>query len=408
MVSQLFARRYLFSRNSRSVINIIAGVSIAAVAVPVAAMIILLSVFNGFESIIRQLRSSFDADAAIKPSRGAAFVIAELPKERILAVEGVEAASYVVEQGALAGYGEQRTVVDVRGVDDDYGLVLPLAETITAGDADIRTGDIDNVILGRGVAYTLGVHSFIVDDVTLYAIRRNSFSTLLPVDGFSTVSLPVGGIFAIDAETDGNNLLTPLRTAQRLFDYPDSATALLVKASDENGLESLKKRLEQAAGDNFKVVTRDEANASLYRIMRYEKWGIFIIALLVLIIASLSIVGVLVMLILEKSRDIETLRAIGADSRLLRSIFRTEGVLICSIGGAAGLAAGITLALVQQHFGIITIPSATLVVSAYPVELRAGDTLITAAVFALVAWAISSVTVGSMIRRRPAAKQTLK
>lgn len=408
MVSQLFARRYLFSKNSRSVINIIAGVSIAAVAVPVAAMIILLSVFNGFEGIVRQLRSSFDADVAVQPLRGASFAVSELPKERILGVEGVEAASYVVEQGALAGYGGERTVVNVRGVDEDYGRVLPLAETLVAGEGETKLGEIDRIVLGRGAAYTLGVHSFVMDDVTLYAIRRNSFSTLLPVDGYSTLSLPVAGIFAIDAETDGNNVLTSLGAAQRLFDYRDGATSLLVKAADAEGLASLKKRIEKAAGEGFRVVTKDEANASLYRIMRYEKWGIFVIALLVLVIASLSIVGVLVMLILEKSRDIGTLRALGADSGLLRSIFRTEGMLICGIGGAAGLAAGIALSLMQQHLGIIQIPSATLVVSAYPVELRTGDVAVTAVVFVLVAWLISSVTVNSMIKRRAADKQILK
>lgn len=398
MVSSLFARRYLFSRNSRSVINIIAGVSIAAVAVPVAAMIVLLSVFNGFEGIVRGLRSSFDADLTVMPSRGVIFAVEDLPKEGILAVEGICAASYIVEQGALVGYGAERVVVNVRGVDDDYGRVLPLDATIVTGDGEVRLGDLDRVILGRGVSYSLGMHSYVVDDVTLYAVRRNSFSTLLPVDGFSALSLPVTGIFAIDAETDNVNILTSLRAAQRLFDYKGSATALLLRAEDGLSLERLGQRVGEVAGEGFRVVTRDEANASLYRIMRYEKWGIFIIALLVLFIASLSIVGVLVMLILEKSRDMDTLRALGADRSLLRSIFRREGVLICSIGGVAGLIAGVVLSLVQQHFGIITIPAATLVVDAYPVELHLTDVVITAAAFAVVVWGISTVTVRSMIR----------
>lgn len=399
MVARLFARRYLFSRNSRSVINIIAGVSIAAVAVPVAAMIILLSVFNGFEGIVRDLRSSFDADLSITPSRGAAFAVADLPKERVLGVEGVEAASFIIEQSALAGYGDERMVVNVRGVDDDYCRVLPADASIASGEFEVRRGELDKMVVGQGVAYSLGLHSFVVGDVKLYAVRRKSFSTLLPADGYTTMSLPVAGIFAIDAETDGRNALTSLRAAQQLFDYPESATALIVKARDEGAVESLKKSLGKVAGDNFKVTTREEANASLYRIMRYEKWGIFIIALLVLIIASLSIVGVLVMLIIEKRRDIATLRALGADRRMLRAIFRTEGILICSIGGCAGLVTGIVLALVQQHFGIITIPSATLVVSAYPVELHASDAVITAAAFAVVVWVISTVTVNSMLKR---------
>ena len=404
MVTQLFARRYLFSRNSRSVINIIAGVSIAAVAVPVMAMIILLSVFNGFEGIIRGLQSSFDPDIAIKPVRGAVFTVDELPKSLVMGIEGVAAVSYVVEQSALVGYRSDRVVASIRGVDEDYERVLPVSETITSGDFGMMSAD-GGVVLGRGLAYGLGARMMLADErVTLYAVRRNSFSTLLPVDGFSTVSLPVSAIFAVDAETDGSCAIVPFGTACELFDYPDSATAMFVRAEDSAGVESLKRRIAATVGDGFAVVTRDEANASLYRILRYEKWGIFIIALLVLIIASLSIVGVLVMLILEKRRDIETLRAVGADTPLLRSIFRAEGVLICSIGGFGGLLLGVVLCLVQQWFGIITIPSSTLVVDAYPVELHAADVAATAVVFAFVAWAISSVTVNSMLRREAAYK----
>lgn len=398
MISRLFARRYLFSRNSRSVINIIAGVSIAAVAVPVAAMIVLLSVFNGFEGIIRDLRSAFDADIAVLPARGAVFAVSELPKSLVTGVEGVEAASYVIEQSAMAGYGGRRTVASIRGVDDDYPLVLPARETVTTGEFEVQRGEIEQIVLGQGLAYALGVHSYITDDVMLYAVRRNSFSTLLPVDGWSAVSLAVGGLFAIDADTDGSTALVSIDTARRLFDYPDSATALLVKLSDENALTTAKERVGRAVGDSFRVVTRDEANASLYRIMRYEKWGIFIIALLVLIIASLSIVGVLVMLIIEKRRDIETLSAVGADRSLLRSIFRAEGVLICTIGGAGGVVLGVVLCLIQQHFGVITIPSASLLVSTYPVELHLSDVAVTAAAFAAVVWAISSATAASMIK----------
>lgn len=398
MIKNLFARRYLFSRNSRSVINIIAGVSIAAVAVPVAAMIILLSVFNGFEGIIRQLRSSFDADLTVSPVRGAAFRIEELPKSMILDVEGVEAASFVVEQSALAGYRSERTVATVRGVDEDYAKVLPVEDTITTGDFEVSRGETERIVLGRGLAYELGIRAFVIDEVTLYAVRRNSFSTLLPVDGFSTLQLPVSALFAIDAETDGNNALVSLRAAQQLFDYPQSATGLLVKVADEGSTDAVKARIERVAGEDFKVTTRDEANASLYRIMRYEKWGIFIIALLVLVIASLSIVGVLVMLIIEKRRDIETLGALGADRTLRRAIFRTEGVLICSLGGVAGVLTGVVLCLIQQHFGIITIPSASLVINVYPVELHLADVVATAAVFALVARTISSITVNSMIK----------
>lgn len=398
MIVQLFARRYLFSRSSRSVINIISGVSIGAIAVPVCAMIILLSVFNGFEELIRSMRSSFDADLTVTAARGISFDTADLDKERMLAVDGAEAASYIIEQQALAGYGDEKCVVTVRGADDDYASVLPADETVVSGEFSLRHGEIDRIVVGRGVAYNLRVRSFVTDDVSLYALRRKTFSTLLPVDGWASVSLPVSAVYAIDAETDGSCVLTSLSAARRLFDLPDRATALCIRAGEGVNIRTLKERLQEAAGDGFRVTTRDEANASLYKIMRYEKWSIFVIALFVLTIASLSLVGVLVMLIIEKRTDIATLRTLGADTALLRSIFRSEGMLISLLGGGAGLCLGIVLCLVQQWFGVITIPAETMVVDTYPVQLKLIDVAITAAVFAAVARGISAVTVNTMIK----------
>ncbi len=398
MLWRLFARRYLFSRNSRSVINIISGVSVAAVAVPVAAMIILLSVFNGFESLVRQLCSAYDADITVSAAKGSAFDIDSLRSKGIDRVEGVAAVSFAVEQGALLEYRGNQTTAVIRGVDDNYARVMPVDETMQSGRFQPQLGeDVNNIILGQGLAYALGVHSFVVDDVRLYAIRRNSFSTLLPVDGYSSERLPVAGTFAIDAETDRNNAITSLRLAQRLFDYPGRATALLVRCSDGTDHGRVKNAVQSAAGSDFKVQTRDERNATLYRIMRYEKWGIFLIALMVLVIASFSIVGSLVMLIIDKSDDIATLRALGADTRLIRRIFTAEGMLVCCIGGTAGLAVGIALCLIQQRFGIITIPADSFLTNEYPVELMWSDVLLVGFSFIVTAWCICAATVASMV-----------
>lgn len=400
MLWRLFARRYLFSRNSRSVINIISGVSVAAVAVPVAAMIILLSVFNGFESLVRQLCSAYDADITVSAAKGSAFDIDTLKSKGVDRVEGVAAVSFAVEQGALLEYRGNQTTAVIRGVDDNYADVMPVDGTMHSGRFQPQLGeDVDNIILGQGLAYALGVHSFVVDDVRAYAIRRNSFSTLLPVDGYSSERLPVTGIFAIDAETDRNNAITSLRLAQRLFDYPGRATALLVRCSDGADPERVKSNVQRATGGDFKVETRDERNATLYRIMRYEKWGIFLIALMVLVIASFSIVGSLVMLIIDKREEIHTLRAMGADTRLVRRIFTAEGVMICGIGGVAGLAAGIALCLIQQRFGLITIPAESFLTDAYPVRLRGTDIAAVGISFILTAWCISAATVAAMVPR---------
>ena len=400
MLVRLFAWRYLFSRNSRSVINIISGVSLVAVSVPVAAMIILLSVFNGFEGLVRQTWSAFDADLTISPTRGATLRIEQLEQSGIADYEAVAAHSFVIEQEALVTYGDNKTTVNVRGVDDRYTEVIPATETIISGSYCVRLGeDVDKVVVGQGVAYSLGMRSFVTEDLKIYAVRRNSFSTLLPVDGYSLAELPVAGIFMVDAETDGNNVLISLRKAQELFDYEGAATSLLVKVRDGFSHEKAKSAVQELLGEEFRVETRDELNATLNRLMKYEKWGIFFIALMVLVIASFSIVGALVMLIIDKERDVATLRAVGADTSLLRRIFTAEGTLICGIGGVVGLVLGIVLTLVQQCFGIIPMPTDNFLVDAYPVELRLVDVVVVIVAFAVVVRLISQVTVRSMIRR---------
>lgn len=400
MLVRLFAWRYLFSRNSRSVINIISGVSLVAVSVPVAAMIILLSVFNGFEGLVRQTWSAFDADLTISPTRGATLRIEQLEQSGIADCEAVAAHSFVIEQEALVTYGDNKTTVNVRGVDDRYTEVIPATETIISGSYCVRLGeDVDKVVVGQGVAYSLGMRSFVTEDLKIYAVRRNSFSTLLPVDGYSLAELPVAGIFMVDAETDGNNVLISLRKAQELFDYEGAATSLLVKVRDGFSHEKAKSAVQELLGEEFRVETRDELNATLNRLMLYEKWGIFFIALMVLIIASFSIVGALVMLIIDKEHDIATMRAFGADTSLVRKIFTAEGVLVCGIGGVVGLLLGIALTLTQQHLGIIPMPTDSFLVDAYPVELRFADVVTVIAAFVTVVPLISAATVRTMIKR---------
>ena len=400
MLVRLFAWRYLFSRNSRSVINIISGVSLVAVSVPVAAMIILLSVFNGFEGLVRQTWSAFDADLTVTPRRGTTLRIEQMEQRLTADCEAIAAYSYAVEQEALVVYGDNKVTVNIRGVDEHYSEVIPVTQTIISGNYCVQLGeDIDKVVVGQGVAYALGMRSFVTEDLRIYAVRRNSFSSLLPIDGYSLAKLPVAGIFMVDAETDGGNVLISLREAQRLFDYEGGATSVLIKVRDGVPHQKAKIAVQELMGEEFNVETRDELNATLNRLMVYEKWGIFFIALMVLIIASFSIVGALVMLIIDKEHDIATLRAVGAQTTLIRKIFTAEGVLVCGIGGLVGLILGIALTLAQQQLGIIKMPTDGFLVDIYPVELRLGDVVMVIAAFAAVVPLISATTVRTMIKQ---------
>lgn len=398
MLAGWFARRYFLSRKSHSVINVIAGVSVVSVAVPVAAMIILLSVFNGFASLIRSMNSHFDADLTLTVREGGTFAVSQLDTAALRRTAGVASLSCVLEQSALIEYRGRQAMVTVRGVDDNYAATVPIADCITAGEYEVRLGDLDRLVVGRGIAYELGIRSLGEADGVLYALRRTGFSTLLPVEGYTRRRAAVKGVYGADAETDSRYVYTSLRLAQELFTYPERATMAVVRLDAGARPAEVKRRLAEAAGPAFEVRTRDELNASFYTIMQYEKWGIFLLSMLVLVIASFSIVGAVVMLVLDKRPAFITLYALGADTRFIRRIFYCEGALIGGLGALAGVVLGVAFCLLQQHFGLIEIPAESFLVKSYPVLLRAEDVLAVVAAFVVVIGTITWITVRRAIR----------
>ncbi|MEG0807444.1 MAG: FtsX-like permease family protein [Alistipes sp.] len=400
MLPQLFARRYLFSPKSRSVINLISGLSVAAVAMPVAAMIILLSVFNGFETLVRSMCSVFDADLTVSVRQGQTYPASALDTAALSRISGVGDLSFILEQSALLEHDGRQATATVRGVDDRYQRVLPLSDAVTTGEERVRIGDLDRLLIGQSMAYQLGVHTLADAEITAYAVRRGSFSSLLPTENYTRRSLPVGGVFTLDLETERTYVLSSLRLAQALFLYPDRVSALVIRLDDPAAAEQVKKAVEESVGQDFKVRTRYELKASFYQIMTYEKWGIFLISLLVLVVASFSVVGALAMLIVDKRHDITTLRALGADTQLVRAIFRSEGLLICVLGAALGVLLGVGATLLQQHLGLIEIPAETFLTKSYPVEFRLPDLVVVVVAFAAVALLLTNITVRNMIKNK--------
>ncbi len=396
MFARFVARRYLFSPDSRSVVNLISGVSVVAVAMPVAAMIVLLSVFNGFESLVRSMYSAFDADLTITPAEGQSFACASLDTAAVARTPGVEALSFLLEQSALADHEGRQAAVVVRGVDAAYFDVLPLDGALRGSGAG-RDGD-PRLVLGAALAGQLGIRRA-DEPVDLYAVRRGGFSSLLPVANYSRERVAAGGFFSLDLDTERRYLLAPLALAQELFDREGRASALVLRLAPGTDAAVARRAVAAAAGDGFRVATRAELRASFYRIMTYEKWGIFCIGLLVLVVASFSVVGALVMLVVEKRRDIATLRALGADTALVRAVFRAEGLLICAWGALLGTLLGVGASLAQQHLGLIELPADSFLTSSYPVEFRPGDLAAVLAAFAAVALVLSHFTVRSMVKK---------
>lgn len=400
MLPLLFARRYLFSAQSRSVVNLISGLSVAALAMPVAAMIILLSVFNGFEMLVQANCSAFDADLTLSVREGQTFATEEIDTTTLARIPGVRAQSFILEQSVLLEHNGRQATATLRGVDDAYEEVLPFGEALTTGSEAVRIGELERLVIGQTMAHMLAIRSLADADVNIYAVRRESFSSLLPTDNYTRRRVPVGGAFTLDLETEQTSVLASLRLAQELFAHPGKASGLLIRITEGADTERVRQAIKEVVGERFRVRMRYELRASFYRIMTYEKWGIFFVTLLVLAVASFSVVGALTILIVEKHDDIFTLKALGADQGLLRTIFRHEGWLICLLGGAAGLGVGIGATLMQQHFGLIEIPAESFLTKSYPVEFRPTDLLAVVAAFAAISCLLTEVTVRSMIKKR--------
>lgn len=386
-----FALRYLISRSSHSVINIIAGVSLVSVAIPVAAMVILLSVFNGFEGIVKGLYAQTDADIEIANFGGRS----EAFRNVVLSVEGVQAASFVVEGQALAATDDRELAIDVRGADSCYFDVLPIDANSLQGKSLLTLGEIDYAILTKDVSQMLGIYTVATSRVTLNSLGGGEVGSLMPLYGVRQCRLHIGGIVRSSQQQKGQ-VLIPLRAAEALFG--GKGCKLVVRCSDDATL--VKSRLQDVVAEGVTITTRAEKNSVFYQIMRYEKWAVFFVALLVLIIASLSIIGTVIMLIVEKRSQQQTLLAMGADSAFIRGIFVREGLLISGIGGLVGLVIGVALVLVQQIFGVIKMPSASFVVDSYPVELQGGDIVAVFITFVAIAWVVSQVAANSMIKKR--------
>ena len=398
MLWSKFARRYMFSPKSHSVINIIVSVSLVAVAVPTAALVVLLAVFNGLNATIEELYSAVDADIEILAERGQTFEADAIDLDALRKTEGVEAVAPYVEQSVMLSVADRHTAVTRRGIDSLYCDALPIASLIGRGSIEAATIDGD-IVLGYGLASDIGAYN-LGSEVALYALNRKQLSTLLPMSGLSRAKVQLGGIIDSNADIDATLALTSIERLQRLANYPDRLSGIVVSVAENSDKMAICQALEDSVGENYRVRTREEKNASMNAILRMEKVAVLLIGALIAIVAALSIVGSVVMLLTDKRRDIATLRAMGADRALIRNIFVGEGILLTMLGTAVGAIVGIGLSLGQEHFGWVGMPDGGAIIDSYPVELRADDTLLVVAIFLLIGIAVSRLTVAHTLRKK--------
>ena len=389
------SRRYMFSPKSHSVINIISMVSVIAVAIPTAAMIILLAMFGGISQTIDTLYESVDADIEILASRGQTFDAEAISIEELLSTKGIKHCAPYLEQSIVATTAQHRTTLTLRGIDSSYHSVLPVSDFVYRGSVNNLSAG--KIVLGTAAAYTLGAQS-VGHPVELYALNRRQLSSLLPTSGFSRKKAEVAAVVSINAEIDAELALAELGFTQSLLNYPGRISSIAIKLDEGYTPEAVQQSLRDMLGEEFTVRTRNEKNASMNALIRLERFAIILIGSFIAIVAAFSIVGAVIMLITEKRRDIATLRSMGGNQRLIRNIFVGEGMLLTLLGCLIGLGIGIGFTLGQEYFGWVKIPG-NMIFESYPVELTMGDVVMVAMVVMVAGWIISRLTVGAKLRR---------
>ena len=395
------ARRYLFAKKSHNVINIISAISAVGMAIGTAALIIILSIYNGFDELVKSTLSNVEPDILITPAKGKVFVPEGEAFDRIKDNPLVGEYNLILQENVFVDYDGHQGIAKAKGVDRAFEEDSPLAGHITNGEFSLHKGQLPQMVVGAGLAYKMGMNPAFLASAELYfPIRDRNFSLANPAASIETVRMRPSGIFSVNQQIDNDLIILPIEQMRKLLGYEEEVSGVelrLVEGSTAKDLRSAIKDIQKELGPDFKVLDRFRQNTSLYKMMRYEKAAIYVILIFVIIIIALNIFGSITMLIIEKKDDIETYRSLGATDQMLRRTFTLEGWLISLLGLAAGLVVGIGFSLAQQNFGFIKMPGSFLV-NAYPVILQWQDVLATIAGVALIGYIIALLPVRRNIR----------
>ena len=407
-LSSLIARRYFFSRKQRTVINIISWISLIGIAVSTAALIIVLSVYNGIGQVTQTLFNSFDPELVVQPAQGKTLHLHDIDYDALCRIDGVATVSQIAEENAWMTYRHNEAIVSLRGVDGNYHLVTGLdtllyegiyrfTDTVAAPDdeGDTMLTTVHYLLMGAEVYYNLGVRDVSNIPVAIHIPKRGVALGLTMDEAFNTGYALPGGNFYIQQDIDNRYVVTDIDFVRQLMDYADDeCTTLAIALQLGARVSKVKTAVAALLGDGYRVLDRFEQQPIYYKVFRSERLGIYLILALIVLISTLNLVASLSLLMMDKRHDIATLRSMGMPARQVRRIFRIEGVLIAAMGVAAGLLLGFVVCFVQQQWGVVKMGS-NFVVNAFPVAMRGIDFLLTTA----MVMALSTLAVLFAVRK---------
>lgn len=399
--SLYIAKRYLFSKKSHNIINVISGISVLGFTVGTMALIVVLSVFNGFESVVVTLFNTFNAEIQITAKEGKTFDVTTLPGDEIKKIPGVVYLTDVIEENALLKYKEKQYIATIKGVSPDYNKMSGLDTMVVDGEFVLQNDSNNYALVGQGVAYNLGLQlNDYLNPLEIYVPRRESTSMLNPLEAFNSEVLFPSGIISVQQDFDIKYVLIPIRFARKLLDYKNEATSVELGLKSGADVDKIQQQIEKITGDKFSIKNRFQQQELLYKIMKSEKWAIVLILSFILLVATFNIIGTLTMLILDKKKDIAVLWSMGADKKLIRKIFFAEGMMITFFGAVLGLVLGALICWLQQKFGFITMPDdGTFVISEYPVEMHSFDFILVLAIDLVIGVVTSLLPVHQISKR---------
>ena len=388
----IISKRYLFG-GKRNLVNIITKISMFGVAGMTAALIVILSVFNGFDMVVRGLMNQVDPDLKIESIRGKTFLVDSIQKQQIIALDGVRHFVENVEETALFQYEKHQNISVLKGVDSNYVACNGVADNTFVGGF-VLTDALNQpmCVIGSDIAGKLQVMVNGYHYLQIYVPIRNEHITLVPEEAFHRSMAMPSGIFHIHQDYDSKFVYVPISFARELLNYAPNEVSSIEIFCDENAdTDNLASKIRSILGENFTVKDRYQQQDLLYKIMKSEKLSIFVMLMFIFIIASFNIIGALTMLIIDKKGDIETLSHLGADNNFIRKIFVNTGRLITIIGAVSGMIFGIVLCLIQKHFGVIEFPEGSFIIDAYPVDIRYWDILVSLAAVILIGFVASII-----------------
>ena len=397
------AGRYLFAKKSHNVINIISAISVTGMAVGTAALIIFLSVYNGFDGIIRKSLSDLDPDYLITPAHGKTFIPVGEAFDWAYDCPYVLNMCSVLQENVFVSYDGRQGVAKAKGVDYVFEEESGIREHVRQGEFKLHNGTLPMVAVGSGFAYKMGINpNFLAPLEIWFPEREGNISLTNPMASIRSVNARPSCLFSINSDVDASLVILPLESMRGLLGYTDEVSGVEIRLTPDCTRRQRKEvvsTLESLLGEDFKVLDRIMQNESLYKMLKYEKASLFLILIFIIIIIAFNIFGSLSMLIIEKQEDIDTFRSMGAQDGLIRRFFVLEGWMISLLGLAIGLVLGISLTLIQQKFGLIPMPGNYLV-SSYPVQLKWSDVMITSLSVAVIGYLIALIPVSTSFPRR--------